>query len=92
MTESIKFVNDWSELEVAVAALKENADDHGSYYQDPWVLSYEAEHVFWVITEYVPRLLTQYANLVELSFALTEGWEHYASLQGPTGLYLPDHR
>lgn len=92
MTEQLEFVNDWSELEAAVAALKENADDHGSYYQDPWLQSSEAEHVFWVITEYVPRLLTQYASLVELSFALTEGWEQYATLQGPTGLYLPDHR
>lgn len=92
MTTELEFVNDWSELEAAVAALKENADDHGSYYQYPWFQSSEAEHVFWVITEYVPRLLTQYANLVELSFALTEGWEQYASLQKPTGLYLPDHR
>lgn len=91
-TGSIEFVNDWSELEEAVSVLKEKADDRGSYYQDPWIQSSEAEHAFWVITEYVPRLLTQYAKLVELSFALTEGWEQYATLQGPSGLYLPDHR
>jgi hypothetical protein len=29
---------------------------------------------------------------LELSLTLTEGWEQYASLQAPTGLYLPDHR
>lgn len=90
MTESIEFVNDWSELENAIAFLSK-LFDHGyvdisvGYDDDCW----DAVNV---IKDYVPRLLTQYANLVELSFALTEGWEQYAALQAPTGLYLPDHR
>jgi hypothetical protein len=88
----LEFVNDWSELEAAVAALKENADDHGSYYQDPWLQSSEAEHVFWVITEFVPRLLTQYASLLELSYVLTDLVEKQNALTPPSGLYLPDHR
>lgn len=85
MTESIKFVNDWSELEAAVADLK----SHIGCAEEDCLIDRDSLRT---VSEYVPRLLTQYANLVELSFALTEGWEHYASLQGPTGLYLPDHR
>lgn len=85
MTEEIEFVNDWSELEDASAILNE------------WSMGVEYNRdtlmrAALTVSDYVPRLLTQYANLVELSFALTEGWEQYASLQGPTGLYLPDHR
>lgn len=89
----IEFVNDWSELEAAVAAIREDLHHPGTCDNSlcqtcrGW---YSKE--LSVFAEYVPRLLTQYANLVELSFALTEGWEQYASLQGPTGLYLPDHR
>lgn len=83
----LEFVNDWSELETAIAVIKESLDREDGV--DDW------DGVPWrdVVTliEYVPRLLTQYANLVELSFALTEGWEQYATLQKPTGLYLPDH-
>lgn len=88
----LEFVNDWSELEAAVILLA-NQDllDPGNWYTDVR-LSDEAQAAIDAVIKYVPRLLTQYANLVELSFALTEGWEHYASLQGPTGLYLPDHR
>lgn len=90
MAEQLEFVNDWSELELAVDHLV-----NGELYEEPYgpsALSTETYDAIDVIRRYVPRLLTQYANLVELSFALTEGWEHYASLQGPTGLYLPDHR
>lgn len=87
--KSIAFVNDWSELEAALLALKENADDHGSYYQDPWLQSSEAEHVFWVITEYVPRLLTQYAKLLELSYVLTDLVEKQNAHRTPEGIYLP---
>lgn len=87
-TPDLEFVNDWSELEEAVRYLKEE----DLMYYDGTGPTLTAEEKINVIVEYVPRLLTQYANLVELSFALTEGWEHYASLQGPTGLYLPDHR
>lgn len=79
MTSQLEFVNDWSELEAAIEVIA--SEDWGNS------LSYTMR----VIAEYVPRLLTQYASLVELSFALTEGWEQYASLQPPTGLYLPDH-
>lgn len=89
---AIEFVNDWEPLERAVALLKENADDQGSYYAQPWVQSSEAEWVFSVFVEFVPRLLTQYASLLELSFALTEGWDQYAAHTPPTGLYLPEHR
>lgn len=83
MVEEIEFVNDWSELEEALAWLSE----YGT--EDTPLTNQQAIDA---ILLYVPRLLTQYANLVELSFALTEGWEQYATLQGPTGLYLPDHR
>lgn len=85
MADEIEFVNDWSELEAAIQDL-DNLDRLDGLTNPVGYSSIE------VIQSYVPRLLTQYANLVELSFALTEGWEHYASLQGPTGLYLPDHR
>lgn len=80
MPEQLEFVNDWSELENCVNIMSN------------WSVEPDSQWVVDVIVDYVPRLLTQYANLVELSFALTEGWEQYASLQGPTGLYLPDHR
>ena len=87
----IEFVNDWSALEEAVSDLKDLYDLHADCEPD-YCDEVELVPSLRVITEYVPRLLTQYANLVELSFALTEGWEQYATLQGPTGLYLPDHR
>ncbi len=44
------------------------------------------------IIDYVPRLLTQYASLLETSYALTEGWEAYVKANPPKKLYLPDHR
>jgi phytoene dehydrogenase-like protein len=84
MTDSIEFVNDWSELEAAVAWLVEYSDDPD--------LPTSREHAVQTVAKYVPRLLTQYAKLVELSFALTEGWETYATLNPPSGLHLPDHR
>lgn len=94
-TTDLEFVNDWTELEAAVLELKEILDghtacdpDHCDIGTDMMSFRPEAE----AIITYVPRLLTQYANLVELSFALTEGWEQYASLQKPSGLYLPDNR
>ena len=86
----IEFVNDWSSLEWAVSHLVNEelyADRSG-----PSVISERTYEAIDVIGHYVPRLLTQYANLVELSFALTEGWEQYVKVQAPTGLYLPDHR
>lgn len=89
--ESIAFVNDWSELEEALTGLRDQFGPHFDCepdYCDEW----EVLPMVKILVDYVPRLLTQYASLVELSFALTEGWEHYATLQGPTGLYLPDHR
>lgn len=95
---SLEFVNDWSELEAAVnllasADLMESdyceCEDScwGGHQYVPWGV----EEAVSTIIRYVPRLLTQYASLVELSFALTEGWEQYATLQPPKGLYLPDH-
>lgn len=84
MTEQLEFVNDWSELEAAIQDL-DNLDRLDGLTNPVGYSSIE------VIQSYVPRLLTQYANLVELSFALTEGWETYATLNAPTGLYLPDN-
>lgn len=77
---ALEFVNDWSALEQAIGYLCacEGCNDGG----------YAVE----VIRDYVPRLLTQYASLLELSFALTEGWDQYAAHTPPTGLYLPEHR
>lgn len=82
----IEFVNDWSELEAAVETFK--------HYYDRGFEDFDIENYLddvECLISYVPRLLTQYAKLVELSFALTEGWETYATLNAPTGLYLPDH-
>jgi hypothetical protein len=89
VTEQLEFVNDWSELEAAVEWYR-SIRDAGPGEFNEW--NPEGEHALSVIVDYVPRLLTQYAKLVELSFALTEGWEQYATLQAPSGLYLPDHR
>lgn len=87
---SVEFVNDWSELEEAVSDLKDLYDLHADCEPD-YCDEVELVPSLRVIVEYVPRLLTQYANLVELSFALTEGWETYATLNAPSGLYLPDN-
>lgn len=84
MTEQLEFVNDWSELEAAIQDL-DNLDRLDGLTNPAGYSSIE------VIQSYVPRLLTQYVNLVELSFALTEGWETYATLNAPSGLYLPDN-
>lgn len=91
MTDQLEFVNDWSELDQALADLDgpwgsscgccSSEEDDNTHYE-----------AVKIVLKYVPRLLTQYASLVELSFALTEGWEQYAQLNTPTGLYLPDHR
>lgn len=77
----LEFVNDWSELEEAVRYLKQWAMDEPS-----------DTHTIDVIVDYVPRLLTQYASLLELSLTLTGSWEEYARLNPPSGLHLPDHR
>lgn len=95
MTEQLEFVNDWSELEEAVAELQLIMEQHDGCdpdYCDIGIDMLNFKPYAQVIREYVPRLLTQYANLVELSFALTEGWEAYATLNAPSGLYLPDMR
>lgn len=75
----IEFVNDWSELEAAIEKIDDFHDRYTEWDDDAWR----------VITHYVPRLLTQYASLLETSFALTEGWEKYVEVNPPTGLYLP---
>lgn len=94
MTEQLEFVNDWSELEAAVELLRTYDAGENRYAIDCYHdhLYEDAKSAIEILVEYVPRLLTQYANLVELSFALTEGWEQYVKVQAPTGLYLPDHR
>lgn len=86
---ALQFVNDWSELEAALDYWNSNPDP---IHPDELDLDTEAWQSINVITKYVPRLLTQYATLLETSFALVEGWEQYAQLNTPTGLYLPDHR
>jgi hypothetical protein len=90
MVDEIEFVNDWSELEAAIVDLKDLIDAHAEctpdYCDMPWVQD------FAPIVDYVPRLLTQYASLLELSFTLTGSWEEYARLNPPSGLHLPDHR
>jgi hypothetical protein len=92
MTEQLEFVNDWSELEAAVSLMRETQEWYNSLeYYDQQDMNPEMAHALSVIVDYVPRLLTQYAKLVELSFALTEGWETYATLNAPSGLYLPDN-
>jgi hypothetical protein len=83
--KDLVFVNDWSELDAAVSDLA----SHLGCPEDECIIDRDS---IKVIKDYVPRLLTQYAKLVELSFALTEGWEQYVTLQGPSGLYVPDNR
>src|SRR5690242_720984 len=88
MVTELEFVNDWSELEEAVEYFKERYEPHDRCdpdYCDEWEILPSARAVM----EYVPRLLTQYAKLVELSFALTEGWEQYATLQPRQGFICP---
>ena len=93
MTEpQVELINDWADLHRAVELLKENADDQGSYYADSWVGSSEAEWVFAVFVDLVPRLLTQYDSLLEMSYVLADLVEKQHELAPPTGLYLPDHR
>lgn len=99
MTEELEFVNDWGVLEAAINVLMDPTnfgqyDDNelGEGDCDGHHVSEDVLTSLWVIKQYVPRLLTQYANLVELSFALTEGWEQYVKVQAPSQLYLPDHR
>lgn len=79
-TTELEFVNDWSELENCVNIMSN------------WAVEPDSQWVVDVIVEYVPRLLTQYASLLELSFTLTGSWEEYARLNPPSGLHLPDHR
>jgi hypothetical protein len=88
-TTELEFVNDWSELENAVDFYRSIHDLGPGEFNE---VNPGATHALSVIVDYVPRLLTQYASLLELSLTLTEGWEQYASLQQPKGLYLPDHR
>jgi len=78
----LEFVNDWSELEDAIYLLTHEPEtyDHEDY-----------DAALATIGTYVPRLLTQYASLLETSFALTEGWKAYVEANPPKGLYLPDH-
>lgn len=87
MTDQLEFVNDWSELEAAVSELKDAVEAHEfcdpDYCDTFWVRNMQA------IVDYVPRLLTQYATLLETSFALTEGWKRYAELNPPSGLHVP---
>jgi hypothetical protein len=83
-----EFVNDWSELEAAVDMVCAMSE---SRYVD--ILPEDPEwEAFKVVVEYVPRLLTQYAKLLELSYVLTDLVEKQNALNTPTGLYLPDHR
>ena len=95
MTDAVEFVNDWSELEKSLAVIKAedfNDPDLGEWDCSGPHMSWEAEDALTVITQYVPRLLTQYASLLETSFALVEGWEAYAQVNKPSGLFVPDHR
>lgn len=82
MVDDIQFVNDWSELEAAIYLLTHEPEtyDHGDY-----------DAALATIGTYVPRLLTQYASLLELSYVLTDLVEKQNALNTPTGLYLPDH-
>lgn len=90
----IEFVNDWSELESALYWLRGFLSIQEELRKDERTdlgFSQEFYDQLHRLEVFVPRLLTQYANLVELSFALTEGWETYATLNAPSGLYLPDN-
>ena len=91
----LEFVNDWSELEAAIEVLKQDNPydmDLGEWDCNSQHWSGAAEDAVDLLIRYVPRLLTQYASLLELSFTLTGSWEEYARLNPPTGLHLPDHR
>jgi hypothetical protein len=88
----LEFVNDWSELEEALAILSDKAnfgDDLGEFDCSADHVGYDVPWAIYVIKDYVPRLLTQYASLLEASFALTDAWEAANQNRTPEGLYLP---
>lgn len=90
----VAFVNDWSELEAATVWLHSFLEIQEELRKDETTdlgFSQEFYNQLSAFVDYVPRLLTQYASLLELSFTLTESWEKHAALQPKTGLYLPDH-
>ena len=80
----IEFVQDWAELEEAVKTLA-GYDFYDSVTQD-------VEYAVATIKDYVPRLLTQYASLLEMSFELTDLVKEQLDAAPKSGLYLPDHR
>lgn len=97
MTEkqTLEFVNDWSELEAALEIMRTDNEydmDLGEWDCNSAHLSGQLEDAIHTVLQYVPRLLTQYASLLETSFALVEGWEQYAQVHKPSGLLVPDHR
>jgi hypothetical protein len=83
MTEQdVVLVNDWSELKTAVHFLH-------SVDLTAWEIVPEINEAVETIYDYVPRLLAQYASLLEASFALTDAWEQANQNRTPEGLYLP---
>lgn len=74
----LQFVNDWSELENCVNIMSN------------WAVEPDSQWVVDVIVDYVPRLLTQYANLLELSYALTAAVEALEVGRTASGLILPE--
>ena len=92
-TTDVEFVNDWSDLETATEWLKGFLWMQEGLREDPTTdlgFSQEFYDQLHKLEDFVPRLLTQYASLLEMSLSLTEGWEHYAALNAPTGLYVPE--
>lgn len=93
---ALEFVNDWSELEAAVAEISSlfiREDGSDTEYVDI-LPSWEGEawKAAHVIKEYVPRLLTQYASLLEMSYLLTDLVKEQLDAAPKAGLYVPDHR
>lgn len=91
----VQFVNDWSELESAISELKEILDGHSGCDPDHCdigtdMMSFRPEAE--AIITYVPKLLTQYATLLEMSFELTDLVKEQIDAAPAKGLYLPNHR
>lgn len=92
----VEFVNDWSELESALSRLtmgdlleQDPCECYDQCYGHDAFMPMNVVEAIDVITEYVPRLLQQYTELLRLSFTLTDAWDAEHAHRSPQGLIIP---